>query len=297
MSNYVTGHAIGVYSQTPRPETNTGTIKYDKITFYGGDTGNGAIIDKVYGTNNPITQDTVIEYSALGKELYWEDGSYLMCWFENTLNGGNVTGNVEHDIINWSVYRTDIKEGDAIKLADVPGTQHYYTDYTALAGHTYRYWVVGSTAEYEGEIEVTAPLVSDDVDCDYIGWFVIDPENEQVFAFNLNEDGGTVTSVENTHEYTTDGRYNVYSRGNTKYMSGTVSAILYEYLDDFKQSVEFLDKFRDFIYSTRTAYVKDRKGRIYKAFLSGYSESQFSHDPSIPMNITFTYNECGDVHA
>lgn len=294
MSNYVTGHAIGVFPSTARPEESTKVIKYDRLTFYGGETGGGAIIDKVYGTNNPINQDTVIEYSALGKELYWEDGTYIMCWFEHSLNGGNVTGNVQSDIVNWAVYRTDIDIGDAIKLADVPDTSHYYTDYTALCGHTYRYWVVGSTGG--DPVQVTAPLVSEDVKCDYVGWFVIDPENNQVFAFNLNEEAGSVSSVENIHEYTTDGRYNVYSRGKTKFMTGTVSAILYEYIDDFKQSVEFLEKFRDLIYSTRTKYVKDRKGRIYKAFLSAYSESQFAHDDSIPMNITFTFNECGDVY-
>ena len=290
MSNYVTGHAIGVHSSSgSSANVSQRAVKYDTVTFYGG--SNGAIIDKVYGTNDVITQETVEEYSTEGKELHWETNAYLMCWFEDTLNGGNVSS-IETPVTNWNIYRIDSSAGNSIKLAEIPVGVTKYVDYTALCNHTYEYWIIGSN-----DTEASSPIVSDPVKCDYVGWFVIDPEKEQVFAFNLNDDGGSTTSVENVHEYTTDGQYNVYSRGNTRFMKGTVSAILYERLDDFEQSVEFLDKFRDLIYSDRVKYVKDRKGRIYKATLSGYSETQFSHDAHVPMNISFSFSECGSVNG
>lgn len=289
MSNYITGHAVGIYTTDNKPvkDKKEKEIKYDSVTFYGG--SGGVILDKIYGTNEKITPEMIKEYSYASKELYWKVGTYLMCWFENTLSGGNLP-NVEEGITDWIIYRVDVDTKETIRIATLPSDKKEYHDYTALKDRKYEYWLIGINNN-----EASAPLISNRVECKYVGWFVIDPENETVFAFNLNDDNGGISVNETIHEYTTDGKYNVFSRGSTNFVSGNISAILYEYLDNFKQSTEFLDKFREFIRSERKKYVKDKKGRIYNSFLSGYSETPFSNDPRNPMTISFSFKECGEI--
>lgn len=290
MSNYIKGKAIGISSNNKiiTKTANQADIKYDTITFYGG-TG-GVILDKVYGTNDVLTEDIIKEYSSASKQLYWGKNAYLMCWFENTLLGGNVSS-IEDPITTWTIYRLNTITNEVIKLQDVTAAQSIYHDYTALKGQTYKYWIVGSN-----DTEISSPLISSEVNCDYEGWFVIDPERNTVFAFNLSQSGGEIRIEENVNEYVTSNRYNLFSRGKTEYASGTITALLYEELDEFKQSTEFLTKFKEFIMSDRLKYVKDKKGRIYKAFIYGYSESEFTQDKSVPLNITFSFKECGEVN-
>lgn len=263
--NYLKGAALGMSTLTSYTPKAPAISKYDEITFFGGTSG--VALDKVYGVNGDITYADLVESANDLFQPKWTPDTYLMAEFNDSLAGGNVPG-VNSEILKWLVYRLDVNSGQLKPVSEVDVSQNMWIDYTAPKDGTYQYWIFGVT-----KTEMSAPIKSNIEDHTYYGWFLIDVEHQTAYAFNLNQTGGGVQQGENYVEHNTNSRFHIFSRGRTNFLEGTVTAIVADDCSADTQSIELVESIREFIMSDREKIIKDNKGRVFKAFVSGYSDT------------------------
>ena len=264
MNNFFNAAASGIAAVTSHNPTVPKISTYDKVTFYAQ---GGCVVDKIYGVNRILTRDEIDENSTQSFSPKWRPDVYLICEFDGGTSGGNV-GNITSSVQQWLLYR-GVKGGSTMKfLCSLPAGETFYKDYTAAKTHDYQYRLFAQT-----ETEISTPMDTNDVYCNYYGWFLIDETLNEVYPFGMNLNDTTTTQVEDVTEYSTNKRYSVHSRGNMDYLSGTVTAIVTDDCTGTEQTVGYLESLREFILSDRPKIVKDNKGRAFRAFVDGYSES------------------------
>ena len=291
MGNFYHGAFLGVTFLTGYSPTIPELSSYDKVTFYGGDSNKGGyIFDKVYGENGEMTRQIIDANSNTLFEPRWDLNTYLLCEFDHSYSGGNVS-NIASPILNWMIYRMETGTNTLQLLDKIDVLEEQYTDFTALKNKTYQYYLFGQNAT-----EISAPLITNNVDCYYHGWYLIDVENKISYMFDLNFSGGDIEQVENIAEYNTNLPYNAYSKGNTNFLQGNITALVMDDLCTMKQNVEILNELRAFIFSDRLKYLKDNKGRIFKVFTSGYKDNFITAGiKDEPRYVSFDFKEIGDV--
>lgn len=264
MNNYFNQAASGISAVTSHSQTAPSISTYDKVTFYGED---GCVIDKIYGVNRILTSDEIGANSTPFFSPKWEPDVYLLCEFNGGISGGNVE-NITSNVEKWLLYR-GLEDGSTMKfICELPANEVSYKDFTASKTHDYKYRLFAQTKN-----EMSVPMDTNDVYCDYYGWFLIDEERQIAYSFGKNLSDTTTSQVEDVTEYSTNKRFSVHSRGNMDYLSGTVTAIVTDDCAAQVQSVEHLEELRNFILSDRPKIVKDNKGRSFRAFVDGYTES------------------------
>lgn len=291
MRNFYKGAFTGVSfftSYTPFvPEPST----YDKVTFYAGDSNvGGCTIDKVYGINKRLEPTDIAQNADLNFNPTWGPNVYLLAEFNNSYSGGNVY-NITSPITEWQIYRGESGVDGITHVGTVDVLEHQLIDYTALKGNDYTYYLFGANAT-----EISSPLLSNEVHCDYYGWYLIDVENDIVYVFDIDVSGGDIVQEEEIEQYNTNLRYNAYSRGATNFVSGNITAWVMDDMCEKTQDVDYIEQLREFILSDRLKYLKDVKGRIFRVFTSGYSDSMITYGlTDEPRYISFDFQECGEV--
>ena len=291
MRNYYHGAMLGVSFLTGYSPSIPEPSSYDKVTFYGGDTGRGGhIIDKVYGLNVTMTKEQIDKNSTLYFSPKWTPETYLLCEFEHSYSGGNIS-NITSPILNWAIYRSE-SDSDVLELIDeIDVLEQSYIDFTALKNKKYTYYLFG-----KNDTEMSLPLITNEVESYYHGWYLIDEENKISYMFDLNLSGGEINQVEDISEYNTNLPYKAYSKGAMNYVEGTITALVMDDLCEMKQTVEILEELRSFIFSDRTKYLKDNKGRIFKVFTSGYKDNFITAGiKDEPRYVSFDFKEVGEV--
>lgn len=291
MRNFYKGAFAGVAfftSYTPFvPEPSS----YDKVTFYAGNSSvGGCIIDKVYGVNGTLEETDIAQNANLDFAPVWGPNVYLLAEFNNSYSGGNVT-NITSPITEWQIYRGEVGQTGITQVGVVDVLEQQFIDYTALKGKDYIYYLFAAN-----DTEISSPLLSNEVHCDYYGWYLIDVDNDIVYVFDIDVQGGQIVQEEEIEEYNTNLPYNAYSRGATNFVSGNITAWVPEDICDMSQSVDYVEQLREFIFSDRTKYLKDVKGRIFKVFTSGYTDSMITYGlKDEPRYISFDFQEIGEV--
>lgn len=264
MNNFFNASALGITPVTSHTQSIAKISTYDKVTFYGQQ---GCVIDKVYGVNRKLSRDDLNEMATMSFSPKWEPDVYLICEFNNGISGGNIE-NITSKVKQWLLYR-GIEGASVMNLiCSLPSEESSYEDYTAAKTHNYKYRLFAQT-----ENEMSAPMDTNDVYCDYYGWFLIDEERGICYPFEKNLNEVTTSQVEEVSEYATNSQYKIYSRGNMDFLSGSVTAIVSDDYAGETQSVGYLEEIREFILSDRPKLIKDNKGRAFRAFVDGYSES------------------------
>lgn len=287
-ANFLKGAALGMSKITAYSPKVPDLSEYDEITFFGGSIG--AIIDKVYGVNGEVTYADLAQSTDTAMRLKWTPNTYLMAEFNNTLSGGNVPG-INSEIIKWLVYRWDAKNSQLKPVSEIDVSQSGFIDYTAARGDTYQYWIFATTKN-----EISAPLKTNMVNHEYFGWFLIDVEQNTAYAFNLNQAGGAIQQGEDYVEHETNSRFHVFSRGRKDSLEGSVTAIVADDCSADTQSLELVESIRNFILSDREKIIKDNKGRVFKAFVSGYQDSDVApYSDGEFKFIDFAFKQTGEV--
>lgn len=289
--NYYKGAMVGTTFLTGYSPTIPEPSSYDKVTFYGGNTNRGGHrIDKVYGLNGTMTKAQIDASSYTGFKPQWTLDTYLLCEFDHSFSGGNVS-NIASPIMNWMIYRSEAGSNVLKLLGKIDVLEEEYVDFTALKNKKYKYYLFG-----QNDTEISAPLTTPTVESYYHGWFLIDVENQVSYMFDLNFSGGEINQVENIAEYETNLPYKAYSKGATNYIEGNITALVMDDLCEMKQNVEVLEELRSFIFSDRLKYLKDNKGRIFKVFTSGYTDNFITAGiKDEPRYVSFDFKEVGEV--
>lgn len=291
MRNFYKGAFTGITFLTSYVPSIPDPSSYDKVIFYAGEGENGGcIIDKVYGINGVLSSDEINKNSDINFAPKWLSNTYLLSEFNNSYAGGNVTS-ITTPITEWQIYRSEENGNLLEKVGEVDVLTESFIDYTALKNNIYTYYLFG-----KNDVEISSPLTSEPVNCDYYGWFLIDVDNNVAYMFDLNFSGGQISQEEEISEYNTNLQYNAYSKGATNFISGNITALVMEDLCKMSQSVDYVEQLREFIFSDRKKYLKDNKGRIYNVFTSGYSDSMITYGiKDEPRYISFDFKEIGEV--
>lgn len=260
---------------------------YDSITFYGGD--RGCIIDSVWGQNIQYNESIINKMISDGYKPVWNDSTYLLAKFNNDLNGGNIT-NINTEIKDWIIYRRDINEGQMEYITTIDAEQSSFIDYKALRDKSYQYYMYA-----QSDTELSSPISTEPVECEYYHWCLIDEDKDAVYHFQYNFSGGNLSVEESWQEYQTNSQYNTFVRGKPNYLVGSIQALVVDSVYPFSQSADFIDKFRECICNDRAKYLKDAKGHILKVFTYGFTDTGLCETDDAPRMISFNFKECGPV--
>ena len=283
----INGTALGVsimdgYSGYPTPAT------YTSIKVYGG-----AIIDHVH-IKNVIMSETDISNLQLYVAPTWDGNTIFLANFENTLNGGNITGLV-NPITNWKVLRRKTTETSFATLATLPSTSTSYIDATAEPNVTYIYQVLATNAT-----EISEPL-QNTLESNFFNCLLCNLDGTIAFIFDLELDFSGLQENVAFQIYEGYNKYPTISVGDRRYKTGEVSAILADSYGngEIVQTVEYIKMFTDFIGNGQPKIFKDRKGNVLKVMTTG-GVKQDPFDIRIgtqPYRVWFQFTEIGEVNG
>lgn len=206
-----------------------------------------AILDEIYVDKNgditdPAKQD-------------WRIATYLKAMFQGNLEAGNVDlGGSTID--KWKIKRRRIDTTKFKELTIIPvGTDNnfYYLDTTPRSSITYEYEVIPMSGDIEG-IPHTVQI-----QVEFDAWWLSD-ENE-AYPFFINIEVSDITTNTLRHEYLGFNKYPIISYGNSKYKSGTITALL---LDSFLEtSFNYREKVEAFINNDKSKYLRSPYGDVW----------------------------------
>jgi hypothetical protein len=291
---------LGVSSLTNTAKPQLAVKSYDTVRIYGA-----GKFEKLYGTHQEMSSSTIQgettqnvtimmdSYTIVSFDPVWDANTYLLAKFNDALSSGTVEY-IDSAITKWLIYRKDNNNTLLTYITTVPNDVTSYYDYSVTKGNAYIYYLFAAN-----DTEIAAPIVSSSVACDYWGWFLVDVDNLVSFAFDSNFEGGDLTGEEQYTEYQNNLAYSIFTRGQHNAFAGTIQAIIWDHNTNitFEQGNAILAQLREFILSGRTAYLKDRRGRMWKVFLYGYRETPVNN--AIPEQIigcSFSFKQIDDEY-
>lgn len=266
--------------------------KYNKITIYGGNTG--SIISKVWGRNKLVSEQDVSDYDILTYKPKWDSDTYGLSEFFNNLDMGNITGLI-NKMTQWDISRKATGEKISTHLTTVDVDTKTHKDFTAVSSKDYNYYITAKNDE-----EISSPVVAS-VTPDYYGWFLIDEEKGISYKFDANLESGNLGYEEDVIWYNNNTEYPVCSKGKHNPMTIQIKAILFDPINldnpySYEQSNQILAELKEFIKSSRTKILKDRRGRIWRGETFGNNENQLHDGLEQQIVVTsFTFKETRKV--
>lgn len=271
---------------------------FSSITFGGS----GAMtISNIWGQSmvasndgwEAMTTEYLDNYNV--KSAYWSEYTYMLSNFTGDVYDAGILHGLG-DIQEWALYRWDSKSEQAIMIGNFDASVTQYIDYTVLLNNTYRYLLYAY-----GEDDVSTALVSEEIDMDYYGYFLIDVSNNIVYKFDTNLSGGDLSMVMDYASFKTNNKYYTYNVGDLKHMTGSVAALV-RYANSQvydNNTVNLLENLRDCIQdNNRIKILKTRKGEGWYVFTFDYKDSVVNQAIGAqPINASFSFNEIGDLYG
>lgn len=235
--------------------------------FYGGTTG--AIFSKVWGKNEEITEDNYNSYNINTYIPSWDDKTYLLSKFNNTLDGGSITSSIG-TLQSWLLYRGKSGEDSLEFIDELTTSEILYYDFTVINQEVYNYYLFA-----KGNLSISSPISTNYVQSDYYGWFLIDTEYNKAYQFDINFNGGDKEYIEDFTEHAVNNKTNIFSRGGNFYKEVTLVSVLSK--DNLKTDTEDtnddLHSLSEFINSDRSKLLKSRRGEIFRVIVTEYKDA------------------------
>lgn len=273
------------------PNLIPGQSPYNKLTLYGEGIFDNIWIRNRIESDNYINNLTIDNYNPMwdNDTVFWGD------FEEENLNTGNVKY-LTSPITKFIVNKRDVRKNIYTNIGEITNTDadsYSVNDYKVANGEWYEYQILPKS-----DTELAEPLVSEQIQSDYYGWFLIDEDENVVYKFDLNLQPSGFTINQGLTQIETMNRFNTFIQDNKNFKSGSISAILSEELTEttLKQTPSFLDEFQDFIGNGRSKILKSRKGDMLKVMTSGFQRSLLSNsiDDQIEV-ISFNFTECEEI--
>lgn len=264
---------------------------YDKLIFYAQNSG--VTISKVWGRNILISNTTANSYNSSNYNPTFDSNTYMLSLFNNTLFSGNITG-LDSPATSWILYRLDSNNNQLIFLAELDVNTTSYEDFRVLMGESYQYYLFAKNST-----QLSDPIISDSVSADYWGWYLIDPENNISYQFDSNAQSNPLQLEQDITFYNTNNQYQLVSKGNMNSFTGQIQAIIWDGNGEttYEQGNTIMAQLKEFLLSSRTKYLKDRRSRIWKIETFDYSEGQLNDAISEQVLVSsFSFREIGSVY-
>lgn len=102
---------------------------------------------------------------------------------------GNIIG-FDGNIDKWVLYRENSSTQQVEHITNLDGEIQKYIDYTGLKGQSYRYYIYAQSGS-----KMSNAFVTNYVDMDYYGYFLIDKTNERVYVFDTNVGDNAISKI------------------------------------------------------------------------------------------------------
>lgn len=268
----------------PAPSAFTG------VKLYGGNAGQK--VSSLQIRNIVLTES---EANAIDPTVapIWDINTIFMATFQDSdLNAGNVT-NITEPIASWDINRIEVGKTQAENLANVDVSTTSYIDWTTEGNNTYQYQIVPLT-----ENQVGQQLLSEEVNTDYFGFFLIDEDTGLAFKFDVNINSGTITTEDSVTEYQNFGKYNTFNFGERKFDRGTLRFTYAPNICqcDYSQSISEVEALKAFITNGKEKILKTRKGEVYRVVTFGFQRNQLNDAIGAqPYDASFSWAEVREV--
>jgi len=259
---------------------------YNKVRIYGNST-----IDKLQIKNVEMENEDIRKI-ILTDTLTWKVDTLLMCGFENSLAGGNIS-NLTNPVTSWQVNRREV-EGNTLKvLGNLDVGVSEFVDYSAQANKKYVYSIFASSSD-----ELSEPLEAEEIETSFYGYYLLDSDNGIAYKFDLN-----VTSSDKQYngDVTINKSYSKFpsiSQGKSRYLTTKLSCICgnVDINGSLQQSIQYVDSLREFILNGKQKIFKTRRGEIYKIYTTNYSEKVLEDGIlEQPIIVSFDITEVSDI--
>lgn len=259
---------------------------YSKLNFYGNN-----IIDEIHVQNRLYSDEEVLNLQ-INDYPAWDGYTLLLSKFDQQdLKAGNIL-TLNSPITNWVIYRKDTDDKISKKLIELDVNTTEYTDYTVQGNKTYIYDIFPKTVNEIGE-----PLETSQTLADFWGWYLVDPDTQTVFMFDLNIESGEINNETDMTTYQSYGKYNSYSFGNRDYVKGSVSAIggTINVNGELVNGVDYIHNLRAFINNKKDKLLKNSHGDIFSVITSGFKYKYIDDTQEQIFTVSFSFEESGSV--
>ena len=224
-------------------------------------------------------------HELMGGGVYYPvfgEDTWLLANFENELQAGTVQTN--EGVSHWDVYRMDDNEQVFSFVSRVYESREVL-DCAVASQHSYTYYIFGVTSEDE---IATQALKSNSVMVCLWDWTLLVCEEEigkghnrsfsgqnyivsDIFRFSLNVESGTIGNNNTPNLLTNFTRYPTIQQTPQRYMSGTLAGCLgsVDSEGNYKDTIKRRDALLALPQTTKTLFLKNRKGDIFQIFIGG----------------------------
>ena len=236
-------------------------------------------IEVLHGT----ASDELINQILADNNTYepeWKENNYMMANFtDGTLNAGRYSVNAE--VTRYDVYRRTASDSVLSLAARLPlrGDSSFY-DYSVKNGQDPYEWVifpvrqVGTNLVYEGSI------VSDPVSVCFWDWMILECsptatkniyEVHTIYRFGKNLQSGSGSNNNSPAVRQNLTRYPTVQKAYSQYQSGSLTSMIGVVRKDgsYSDTVALRNAIYDLSVSTKTLFLKNRKGELLHIALSG----------------------------
>lgn len=244
-------------------------------------------------TEQQITSALQSEYSF----FTYTNNTQFYGRFNGTLYTGFITNNTD----SLSIYRKKTDDVIFQLIANIPISQRFFYDYSALNQVTYEYFFMLmlpdlSVQERHGVATVTPCWWDYDVLCcsqNNVGDYLV--ENEYRFA--LNVESGNVGNNNSPTLHKNFTQYPLRQPNASNYRSGTLTALIGKKQDDaYVDSTGLMQELYALSTSPLTKFLKTRKGEILQIETSAPVAMQISDKYAVqPVKISLPWVEVGDA--
>lgn len=237
-------------------------------------------VEIVSGTEDSALIEQILENTAY--EPTWKENDYLLATFsDGTLNAGRYS--VSADVTRYDVYRRSAESSIMTLAARLPlsgGGSSFY-DYSVRNKQAPYEWIlfpvqqVGQNLVYQG-----GNIVSDPVNVCFWDWMILECspttikniyEVETIYRFGKNLQSGSVSNNNSPSVRTNLTRYPTIQKAYAQYQSGTLTSLIgvIDANGNYADTISLRDAIYNLSISTKTLFLKNRKGDLLRIALSG----------------------------
>lgn len=282
----VYGYNAGAIFSTVVPMINYTSVKMENM-----------IADDVY-----ITEDTNMTNSTT-QPTSWSSLDVLNCNFQNTLEGGSVTGNGETvtSVVIKNRNTNGLEWNTVATIPYVAGSDilFEYEDRYVQTGASYEYVLIPFVNDIQG---ITSPSNSI-VKVDFDGTFLTDKNNNYKLIYDMET--GSMTNNISVHTFTPlDSKYPIIQYGDLDYVSGKITCRLISTstfdsggVVDINQEVVLRKQLLAFIKNKQAKLLRTQQGEFLLCSIVDNPTVSFK-DAGIPIaSVDFGFVECGSTDS
>jgi hypothetical protein len=258
---------------------------YSKIKILGE-----SYVDELHVQDKEISNTDIVNTTV---QVSWGTDTILLAHFDNNLEAGNYT-NSNLPITSWRIVRR--KFGNLLydTLAEIAndGTTSY-VDFKPSSNVNYEY---GIQAISDG---TTGNIIVGEMSMSFFGWKIHSQDNLTSFSFDMEIDTDSIQVNTDRHQFNTYSQYPTISRGKQKFLSGRITAMPYEVINnDIEVTNNVLESLKEFIENGQPKILKNGSGQtmLCDCFNFNYKyRDKLENNGQQPYTISFDFVQIGEA--